>query len=105
MSSSDGFEQSDWQGLSGADQDTLRVWLQATIDLQPLAKAAGVDQESKGSMIAQGLAVEDNHAIYGYTLNLTDKGWLAIEWLSRNDISIPLYGSFESQPQSSGLSI
>ncbi|QDA35800.1 hypothetical protein E4191_16685 (plasmid) [Paracoccus liaowanqingii] len=105
MNSSDAFEQSDWQGLSGADQDTLRFWLQATIALQPLAKAAGVDQKSKGSMISQGLAFEDNHEIYGYTLNLTDRGWLAIEWLNRNDISISLSGSFEDQPQSSGLSI
>ncbi|TGN37570.1 hypothetical protein E4L95_22655 [Paracoccus liaowanqingii] len=105
MNSSAAFEQSDWLNLSGANQESLRIWLQATTDLLPLAKAAVVDQKSKASMISQGLAFEDNHAFYGYTLNLTDKGWLAIEWVSRNDIGVPLYGSLETQPGSSVLSI
>lgn len=86
------FCESDWAGLSGTDRDTLRLWLRAVMDFQPLAQTLGVDPTSRRRLIAQGLAVEDLHSRQGNSLTLTDKGWLAIEWVHHSELEIACCG-------------
>lgn len=76
------FDEADWNQLTGHDKRALRIFSRVALDFEPLAKAAGVGQASMDSLIAQGLAVEGDPYRHGNrTFKLTDKGWLAVEWL------------------------
>lgn len=75
------FDESDWQGLTAAEKKALKIFSRAAIGFEPLAKAAGVGQPSMDALISKELAVEGEPSLHGRTFKLTDKGWLAVEWL------------------------
>lgn len=80
----------DWQSLTPPQKKALRKFSRVAIDFEPLAKAAGVGQSSMDSLIAIGLAEEGEASLHGRTFRLTDKGWLAVEWLNGNRVtSVP----------------
>lgn len=76
------FDENDWHELTPADKKALRTFSRVAIDFEPLAKASGVGQKSMDALIAKGLAVEGERSLHGRTFKITNKGWLAIEWLS-----------------------
>ncbi|WP_296221353.1 hypothetical protein [uncultured Sphingomonas sp.] len=75
------FDEDDWAALSSNDKKTLRIWSRVALDFEPLARATGVGQKSMDSLISKDLAVEGEGSLHGRTFKLTDKGWLAVEWL------------------------
>jgi hypothetical protein len=75
------FDEEDWHGLTGQDKKALEKLSRVALNFEPLAKSTGVGQKSMDSLIDQGLAVEGDPSMHGRTFKLTDKGWLAIEWL------------------------
>lgn len=76
------FDESDWDSLTVADKKAIKIFSRVSLDYEPLAKASGVGQKSMDALIAKGLAVEGKLGLHGRTFKLTDKGWLAVEWLS-----------------------
>ena len=76
------FDELDWRGLTGNDKRALGIFSRVALDFEPLARATGVGQQSMDSLMAKGLAVEGEESLHGRTFKLTDKGWLAVEWLS-----------------------
>ncbi|TKV73676.1 hypothetical protein FDV58_36315 [Bradyrhizobium elkanii] len=75
------FDEDDWRDLTGPDKRALRIFSRVAIDFEPLAKASGVGQKSMDELIAKGLAIEGNRSLHGRTFKITNKGWLAVEWL------------------------
>ncbi|MBC7131704.1 MAG: hypothetical protein H5U16_01185 [Roseovarius sp.] len=75
------FNETDWSDLTGNDKKTLRILSHVALNFEPLAKSTGVGQKSMDSLIEKGLAVEGEPSMHGRTFKLTDKGWLAVEWL------------------------
>ncbi|MCH8683875.1 hypothetical protein [Pedomonas mirosovicensis] len=82
MSEAITFDRSDWRDLTGAEKRALRAFSRVGIDFEPLAKAVGVGQKSMDALIEKGLAVEGKPSLHGRTFKITEKGWLAVEWLS-----------------------
>lgn len=82
------FDESDWQTLTTADKKALKVFSRVAIGFEPLAKAAGVGQPSMDALILKELAVEGEPSLHGRTFKLTDKGWLAVEWLHGRKTSV-----------------
>ena len=75
------FDETDWADLSMADKKALRIFSRISLDYDPLAKIPGVGQKSMDSLILKELAVEGDECLHGRTFKITDKGWLAVEWL------------------------
>jgi predicted transcriptional regulator len=76
------FEESDWRDLSPSDKRALRIFSRVSLDFEALVKASGVAQKGMDNLISKGLAIEGTPSTDGRTFKLTDKGWLAVEWLS-----------------------
>jgi hypothetical protein len=76
------FNEDDWRELTMQDKNALRKFSKVSFDFEPLSRAPGVGEQSMDALIAKGLAVEGQSSIYGRTFKLTNKGWLAVEWLS-----------------------
>ncbi|MDP2358267.1 MAG: hypothetical protein Q8M31_19700 [Beijerinckiaceae bacterium] len=76
------FDEADWRDLTPLDKKTLRKFSRVSMVFEPLAKAAGVGQKGMDGLIAKGLAVEGPTSLHGRTFKITNKGWLATEWLS-----------------------
>ena len=81
MSEPASFDQRDWSELTGADKKALRIFSRVSLDFEPLAKVAGVGQKSMDALIEKGLVSEGQLSRHGRTFKLTNKGWLAVEWL------------------------
>ncbi len=75
------FDENDWASLSPSDKKALKTFSRVAISFEPLAKAAGVGQKSMDSLIAKNLAVEGPESLHGRTFKITNKGWLAVEWI------------------------
>ncbi|QOZ52879.1 hypothetical protein XH90_17045 [Bradyrhizobium sp. CCBAU 53338] len=75
------FDEEDWRSLTASDKKALRIFSRVAIGFEPLAKASGVGQKSMDSLIAKGLAIEGDRSLHGRTFKITNKGWLAVEWL------------------------
>jgi hypothetical protein len=76
------FNEDDWRELTAQDKNALRKFARVSFDFEPLSRASGVGQKSMDALIGKGLAVEGPASLYGRTFKLTNKGWLAFEWLS-----------------------
>ena len=82
------FDDTDWRGLSGQAKKALRIFSRVAIDFEPLAKAAGIGQGSMDVLLEKGLAVEGDMSRHGRTFKITEKGWLAVEWLNAQRMRI-----------------
>ena len=82
MSDPSAFDKSDWADLESHEKNALRKFSRVATDFEALAKAAGVGQKSMDDLMAKGLAVEGEPSRHGRTFKITEKGWLAVEWLS-----------------------
>lgn len=76
------FEEADWAELTGPDKKALSAFSRVSQEFDALSTATGVGQKSMDSLMAKGLAVEGEPSIHGRTFKITDKGWLAIEWIN-----------------------
>ena len=82
------FSEDDWRELTGADKKALKIFSRVAIGFEPLAKASGVGQKSMDALTAKDLAIEGDSCLHGRTFKLTDKGWLAVEWMSGRRIRV-----------------
>lgn len=76
------FDEDDWSELTPADKKALKRLSLTTLDFDPLAKTSGVGQQSMDSLVAKGITEEGPRGIHGREFRITDKGWLAVEWLN-----------------------
>lgn len=86
------FNEDDWRNLTAADKKALKIIPRYSAgDFEIIAKMAGLGQPSMDSLVAKGLAVEgEPSALHGRRFKMTDKGWLAVEWLAgRRPLSYP----------------
>lgn len=81
MSEAATFDEEDWRDLTGPDKKALKIFSRVSIEYDPLSKAPGVGQRSMDSLVSKGLAVEGEPCLHGRTFKITQKGWLAVEWL------------------------
>ena len=78
------FDYADWRELTASDKRALWLLSRLGSNFEPLAKTTGVGQHRMDSLLAKGLAVEGPASVSGRTFKITDKGWLACEWLKGN---------------------
>jgi hypothetical protein len=76
------FDERDFNQLTPHDKRALRIFWGVTSDFESLVKASGVGQKGMDALIAKGLAIEGDPSSDGRTFKLTDKGLLAVDWLS-----------------------
>lgn len=76
------FDEADWEDLTAADKKALKTFSRVSMSYEPLAKAPGVGQLSMDALVAKGLAEEGQPCLHGRTFKLSDKGWLAVEWIN-----------------------
>ncbi len=76
------FDDLDWATITGPDKKALSTFSRRAIDFEILANAPGVGQKSMDALIGKGLAIEGAPStVHGRRFKLTDKGWLAVEWI------------------------
>lgn len=85
------FNEEDWRRLTAHDKRSLRLFSSRSLGFEPLANLTGVGQKSMDALMAKGLAVEGEPGTYGRTFKITNKGWLAVDWL--NGRRTPVYPS------------
>lgn len=78
------FTEEDWAEITPQDKKALKAFSRVTMGFDPLSKAVGVGQPSMDALMAKGLAEEGAPGLHGRTFKITDKGWLALEWMRGN---------------------
>jgi hypothetical protein len=84
MSETATFDENDWRDLTPADKKALKVIPRYSAgDFEIIAKMVGLGQPSMDALLAKGLAVEGEPSkVHGRRFRLTEKGWLAFEWIN-----------------------
>lgn len=92
------FDESDWRELTAADKKALGIMVRYAIDFEVIAKMSGVGQGSMDALVSKALAVEGPPSkVHGRRFKLTEKGWLAIEWMQGRQVRV-----YPSSPSETG---
>jgi hypothetical protein len=75
------FDEGDWLNLTSAEKKAIKAIASGTIDFDVLANIPGVGQKSMDSLISNRLVEEGVSGPDGRVFKLSDKGWLAHEWI------------------------
>ena len=83
------FDDDDWHSLRDREKTALLVLSKGSAHFDKLENALGVAMKSVDALVSKGLAIEDISPLGGAECKITEKGWLAVEWINGRRTRLP----------------